>query len=46
LLQRRRKQAAFRDADRTLDNFDFTFNPKMNRSPARVNEFETLRGGI
>ena len=31
LLQRRRKQAAFRDADRTLDNFDFTFNPKMNR---------------
>jgi DNA replication protein DnaC len=32
LLQRHRKQAAFRDADRTLDNFDFTFNPKMNRS--------------
>jgi len=32
LLQRRRKQAAFRDADRTLDNFDFSFNPKMNRS--------------
>jgi DNA replication protein DnaC len=32
LLQRRRKQAAFRDADRTLDNFDFAFNPKMNRS--------------
>ena len=32
LLQRRRKQAAFRDADRTLDNFDFTFNPKLNRS--------------
>jgi DNA replication protein DnaC len=32
LLQRRRKQAAFRDAARTLDNFDFTFNPKMNRS--------------
>ena len=32
LLQRRRKQASFRDADRTLDNFDFTFNPKMNRS--------------
>src|SRR3977135_3297111 len=30
--QRRRKQAAFRDADRTLDNFNFTFNPKMNRS--------------
>jgi DNA replication protein DnaC len=29
---RRRKQAAFRDADRTLDNFDFAFNPKMNRS--------------
>ena len=32
LLERRRKQAAFRDAYRTLDNFDFTFNPKMNRS--------------
>ena len=31
LLQRRPKQAAFRDADRTLDKFDFTFNPKMNR---------------
>jgi len=32
LLERRRKQAAFRDPQRTLDNFDFTFNPKMNRS--------------
>jgi len=32
LLERRRKQAAFRDADKTLDNFDFHFNPKMNRS--------------
>jgi len=32
LLDRRRKQAAFRDPDKTLDNFDFTFNPKMNRS--------------
>jgi DNA replication protein DnaC len=32
LLDRRRKQAGFRDAARTLDNFDFTFNPKMNRS--------------
>ena len=32
LLDRRRKQARFRDPDRTLDNFDFTFNPKMNRS--------------
>jgi len=32
LLERRRKQAAFRDPNRTLDNFDFTFNPKMNRS--------------
>ena len=31
-LERRRKQASFRDAGRTLDNFDFTFNPKMNRS--------------
>lgn len=32
LLARRQKEAAFRDAHRTLDNFDFTFNPKMNRS--------------
>jgi DNA replication protein DnaC len=32
LLERRRKQAEFRDGQKTLDNFDFTFNPKMNRS--------------
>src|SRR6266436_5814336 len=32
LLERRRKQAAFRDPLKTLDNFDFGFNPKMNRS--------------
>ena len=32
LLERRRKQAAFRDPDRTLHNFDFNFNPKINRS--------------
>lgn len=32
LLERRRKQAGFRDPNRSLDNFDFTFNPKMNRS--------------
>ena len=32
LLARRRKQAGFRDPHRSLDNFDFTFNPKMNRS--------------
>ena len=32
LLERRRKQAGFRDSHKTLDNFDFTFNPKMNRS--------------
>lgn len=32
LLERRRKQAGFRDSTGTLDNFDFTFNPKMNRS--------------
>jgi DNA replication protein DnaC len=32
LLQRRRKQAGFRDPDKTLDNFDFGFNAKMNRS--------------
>src|SRR5450759_2345199 len=32
LLERRKKQAQFRDSQRTLDNFDFTFNKKMNRS--------------
>jgi DNA replication protein DnaC len=32
LLDRRRKQACFRDVQKTLDGFDFTFNPKMNRS--------------
>src|ERR1700745_3127400 len=32
LLERRKKQAAFRDQLKTLDNFDFSFNPKMNRS--------------
>jgi DNA replication protein DnaC len=32
LLERRRKQAGFRDPDKTLDTFDFTFNPKINRS--------------
>ena len=32
LLERRRKQAQFRDPHRTLDNFDFNFNKKMNRS--------------
>jgi len=32
LLERWRKQAAFRDPQKTLDNFDFNFNPKINRS--------------
>jgi len=32
LLERRHKEACFRDANKTLDNFDFTFNPKLNRS--------------
>jgi DNA replication protein DnaC len=32
LLARRRKVAAFRDPNKTLDNFDFAFNPKLNRS--------------
>jgi DNA replication protein DnaC len=31
LLERRTKQAGFRDAERTLDTFDFDFNKKMNR---------------
>ena len=32
LLERRKKQAAFRDPHKSLDNFDFNFNKKMNRS--------------
>ena len=32
LLERRRKNATFRDPQKALENFDFTFNKKMNRS--------------
>jgi DNA replication protein DnaC len=32
LLARRRTQARFRDADKTLDTFDFDFNKKLNRA--------------
>jgi DNA replication protein DnaC len=32
LLERRKKEAEFRDPQVTLDNFDFNFNKKMNRS--------------
>jgi len=42
LLERRRKQAGFRDAHKTLDNFDFTFNPKLNRSLV----FDLAAGGF
>src|SRR3954447_15589151 len=31
LLERRTKLATFRESERTLDNFDFDFNRKMNR---------------
>lgn len=31
LIERRIKQAAFRDPRKNLDSFDFGFNPKMNR---------------
>ena len=31
LLEKRLKEAAFRDTQRTLDRFDFDFNKKMNR---------------
>lgn len=41
LLERRRKTAEFRDPQKRLDNFDFDFNKKMNRSlvfdPATAN---------
>ncbi len=42
LLERRRKQAGFRDANKTLDNFDFTFNANMNRSLV----FDLAAGGF
>ena len=32
LLERRQKQAQFRDPQKTLENCDFTFNKKLNRS--------------
>ena len=41
LLARRHKQARFRDPDRSLDGFDFTFNKKINR--ALVFELATAR---
>jgi DNA replication protein DnaC len=41
LLDRRRKLARFRDPDRSLDTFDFTFNKKMNRT--LVYELATAR---
>jgi DNA replication protein DnaC len=41
LLERRHKQAGFRDPDRSLDNFDFDFNKKMNR--ALIHDLATAR---
>jgi DNA replication protein DnaC len=41
LLERRHKLARFRDPGRSLDNFDFDFNKKMNR--ALVCELATAR---
>ncbi len=36
LLERRKKQAQFRDSQKNLDNFDFAFNKKMNRSLSSI----------
>ena len=41
LFERRTKQAAFRDPERSLDSFDFDFNRKMNR--ALIYELATAR---
>src|SRR4051794_22897948 len=41
LVDRRHKQACFRDPDRSLDRFDFDFNKKMNR--ALIHELATAR---
>jgi DNA replication protein DnaC len=40
-LSRRQKLAAFRDPERSLENFDFDFNKKMNR--ALIFELATAR---
>jgi len=32
LLERRLKQARFRDPEKTIDSFDLSFNPKMNKA--------------
>src|SRR2546429_2766115 len=39
LLERRRKQAQFRDPQKTLDNFDFNFNKK--RSEEHTSELQS-----
>ncbi len=41
LITRRLQQARFRDADRSLDSFDYDFNKKMNR--ALIHELATAR---
>src|SRR5882672_11986047 len=41
LFERRHELARFRDPDRSLDNFDFDFNKKMNR--ALIPELATAR---
>jgi DNA replication protein DnaC len=41
LFDRRHKHARFRDADRSLDRFDFDFNKKMNR--ALIHDLATAR---
>ena len=41
LFERRHKQARFRDPDRSLDRFDFAFNPKLNR--ALIHDLATAR---
>jgi DNA replication protein DnaC len=41
LIARRLQQARFRDADRSLDSFDFDFNKKMNR--ALIHDLATAR---
>ena len=41
LLERRTRQARFRDPDRSLDRFDFDFNKKMHR--ALIHELATGR---
>jgi hypothetical protein len=45
LLERRHKQARFRDPDRSLDTFDFDFNKKMTLLDRLLHHAHMLKCG-